>query len=462
MDNEQRIWCKLISYGFTKAGAAGLMGNLYAESALNPHNLQNTYERSLGYDDESYTQAVDNGTYQNFIRDQAGYGLAQWTHHYRKGALLTYAKNHNASIGDLDMQLDFIIYELEHDFPATIIGVLRSTNSVAEASNIVMTNYENPADQSDAAKAGRAAFGTRFYQKYVDMCMDDEVVLDEHPPLPQQQGEINMSTKLRGIDVSKHNGKINWDTLKASGQVDYVILRAGYGKLTSQKDQTFETNYANAKRVGIPVGCYWFSYAKSVTEAQQEARTFLKVIKGKQFEYPVYLDLEEESQFKLGKNVCSAMAIAFMNIVQQAGYFVGIYSSKSGFTYMNDTVKTDYTVWVAQINIAQTTYSGAYDMWQYSFTGSIPGINGKVDLDYCYKDFPSIIKRVGLNGYPKNSNNGGDSTGSGPELEPPPAPIVVETAPDISQVTQKNDEKTKKKITLIIDDHQYSGLLEED
>ena len=110
-NNEEKIWNYLTTQGLTEAGAAGLMGNLYAESALEPKNLQNSYEKALGFTDTTYTAAVDNGTYQNFARDAAGYGLAQWTYWSRKEALLDYAKARGKSVGDLETQLGFLVQE---------------------------------------------------------------------------------------------------------------------------------------------------------------------------------------------------------------------------------------------------------------------------------------------------------------------------------------------------------------
>ena len=111
---------------------------------------------------------------------------------------------------------------------------------------------------------------------------------------------------MKGIDVSVHNGDIDWQKVKADG-IDFAIIRAGYGKLESQKDQKFEQNYAGAKAVGIPVDAYWYSYAMTPEEAELEADVFLSVIKGKQFEMPVYFDLEEKKQFDLGKEQVSAI-----------------------------------------------------------------------------------------------------------------------------------------------------------
>jgi len=163
--NERTIWDKLISSGMTKAGAAGMMGNLYAESALNPKNLQNSYEKSLGYSDESYTSAVDSGRYVNFAGDSAGYGLAQWTYKTRKYNLLKFAKSVGRSVGDLDMQLIFLIQELKSDY-SSVWKTLCSTNDVRTASDIVMIKFENPADKSDSAKNKRFQFSRKYYDMF--------------------------------------------------------------------------------------------------------------------------------------------------------------------------------------------------------------------------------------------------------------------------------------------------------
>lgn len=165
MTNAEKIWDKLISAGMTKAGAAGLIGNLEAESALNPENLQNSYEKSLGYTDESYTKAVDNGTYSNFVKDCAGYGLAQWTYWARKQALLSYAKACKKSIGDLDMQLNFLLKELSESYSA-VLKVLKTTDNVTTTSDCVMCQYERPADTSTTARSKRAALGLKYYNMF--------------------------------------------------------------------------------------------------------------------------------------------------------------------------------------------------------------------------------------------------------------------------------------------------------
>ena len=138
--NEERIWNFLSKKGLNAYGIAGLMGNLYAESGLRPNNLQNTYEKSLGMTDDEYTKAVDNGSYGNFVRDKAGYGLAQWTYWSRKQNLYNFVKGTGKSIGDLEVQLDFLWKELSEGYKG-VLNILKSAKTVLEASNAVLLQY---------------------------------------------------------------------------------------------------------------------------------------------------------------------------------------------------------------------------------------------------------------------------------------------------------------------------------
>lgn len=162
---ERVLWDKLQAAGLTPAGAAGLMGNLQAESGLSPTNLQNGYEKKLGLSDADYTAAVDCGIYTGFVTDGAGYGLAQWTYPSRKAALLAYAMARGRSVGDLDIQVGYLLQELGSLFPA-VLDKLRTTGDVGEASDCVLLRFERPADQSAANCARRAALGREFYQKF--------------------------------------------------------------------------------------------------------------------------------------------------------------------------------------------------------------------------------------------------------------------------------------------------------
>lgn len=231
-----------------------------------------------------------------------------------------------------------------------------------------------------------------------------------------------------GIDVSEWQGNVAWG--EVSKHVDFAILRAGYGRLASQVDKCFHSYYSRAKAAGVLLGAYWYSYAKSADEAQLEAAACIEVLKGKQFEYPIYLDVEEQATLALGRDKVSAIINAFCKELEAAGYFVGVYMSAYPLTNLtDDRIKSRYAVWVAHYGVNKPSYDGSYGMWQKSSEGKIDGIAGNVDIDECYVDYPAHIIAAGDNGFPK------------PE---PPKP-----------------QKKSIKITVEYDDHIFSGLLEE-
>lgn len=164
-NDEERIWDYLMSKLGNAYGTAGLMGNLYAESGLRSNNLQNSFEKNLKMNDREYTEAVDSGAYSRdrFIRDGAGYGLAQWTFWTRKENLYNFKGSR--SIADLDMQLDFLWDELSHGYKG-IMQALQRAVSVYDASTVVLTQFERPADQSEAMKQKRASYAQRYFDAY--------------------------------------------------------------------------------------------------------------------------------------------------------------------------------------------------------------------------------------------------------------------------------------------------------
>ena len=203
-----------------------------------------------------------------------------------------------------------------------------------------------------------------------------------------------------GIDVSKHQGVIDWDKVKASGQVDFAILRAGFGKESNQIDVQFERNYSECRRLGIPCGAYWYSYAKTAAEAEQEAALCLSVLAGKQFEYPIAFDIEEQASLQNADALCQA----FCSALESAGYYAAIYTFKSALeSCIGDDIKSRYDVFLSHVDVSKSSYAGHYGLWQYSWKGSVSGIVGEVDLDYAYQDYPAIIKNAGLNGFSKNA-----------------------------------------------------------
>lgn len=159
------IWDFFKKKGLSEFGIAGLMGNLYAESSLRPCNLQNGYEKTLDMTDAEYTVAVDNGTYTNFVKDKAGYGLAQWTYWSLKEDMLEFHQSRNKSIGDLQTQLEFLAHQLSTDFKE-VWEILKDTDSVKEASNAVLLKFERPADQSEAVQKKRAEYGEEYYSQF--------------------------------------------------------------------------------------------------------------------------------------------------------------------------------------------------------------------------------------------------------------------------------------------------------
>lgn len=161
---DKQIWDFLKAKGLNDFAVAGIMGNLRAESALSPINLQNSFEKKLGYNDATYTQAVDNGVYNNFVNDGAGYGLAQWTYHSRKANLLAYAKDKGVSIGNLQMQLEFLWKEMQNY--TTMNMELKSAKTIKDASDSFLFRFERPANQGSGVQIARANYAKEFYDKF--------------------------------------------------------------------------------------------------------------------------------------------------------------------------------------------------------------------------------------------------------------------------------------------------------
>lgn len=209
--------------------------------------------------------------------------------------------------------------------------------------------------------------------------------------------------KIAGIDVSKWQGKIDWEKVKADG-VKFAMIRLGYGSKDGNScgtDKYFAQNVANAVKAGVDVGCYFYSYALSVEAARKEAEYVVNVLskyKGV-FTYPVAFDIEDKSQAGLGKAVLTDMVIAFGDTIEKAGYYCSVYCNLNWLkNYLDDSKLARFDHWLAQW-ADSPTYTGAFGMWQRSSTGKVDGISGNVDLDVAYKDYPSIIRNKKLNGF---------------------------------------------------------------
>lgn len=207
-----------------------------------------------------------------------------------------------------------------------------------------------------------------------------------------------------GVDVSRYNGRPNWSVAKANG-VDFAILRAVSGASGVYIDPTFEYNYSECKRAGVPVGLYVASYLN----VDKEIAVTERVIRGKQFEYPIYYDVEDFSFTGRTRSKQSATyaAVKFCKHFEKIGYYVGIYSNKYFIDQWLDRSQIkDFDMWIADWRRG-IDYSKSYGMHQFTNKGRFNGINstgeGGVDTNYAYMDYPSIIKRNGLNGYPKQA-----------------------------------------------------------
>lgn len=213
--------------------------------------------------------------------------------------------------------------------------------------------------------------------------------------------------KVIGIDVSKHQGTINWsDVKKDKNEIDFVIMRAGYGK--GNKDVCFENNYLGAKRVGLPVGVYWYCYASNANEALDEAKACVEILKGKQIDLPIFYDVEEAKSFRNSPEIIET----FCSYLENKGYFTGVYCSESVVKSYCPGVTARYAGWIA--NWTKKPANIPYKVWQYSSKGAVKGITGAVDMDNWISedDFLYVqeyIYRNGLNGYARPEPLEGDT-----------------------------------------------------
>ena len=222
-----------------------------------------------------------------------------------------------------------------------------------------------------------------------------------------------MNIVSKGIDISRWQGDFNMDKAVAEG-FSFAIIKAGGGDDGMYKDSRFEKNYENAKRLGIPVGAYWFSKALTVEQARAEADWFASCLTVKQFELPVYMDVEHRAMLDLGKRKLTDIIHAFCQRMEELGYWVGIYSSQSFFsTYMIDSELQRYAHWVACWGTSCSYQGDCFGMWQYGGeTNKIRSnkVAGVVcDQNYMLIDYPALIKARGLNGFQKAEESDSDT-----------------------------------------------------
>lgn len=209
----------------------------------------------------------------------------------------------------------------------------------------------------------------------------------------------NSSCK-KGIDVSYHNGDIDWQAVKNSG-IEFAIIRTSYGwsNWEKQTDKKLRANISGAKAVGMPIGAYHYSYATNTHEALLEAEFFINRLRWTQWEYPVFMDFEDKCHMTLSNSQRTDIVLTFLQKLKENGYYCGLYTFLNFQKYHLDMNRlSGYELWIAHWH-PTCGCTSSYGMWQHTSDGSVPGIRGRVDLDYCYKDYPSIIKNSHYNGF---------------------------------------------------------------
>lgn len=214
----------------------------------------------------------------------------------------------------------------------------------------------------------------------------------------------------KGVDISSLNGNVSIEKIKKAG-FDFVMIRCGYGSdLTVQDDTQFENNVRKCEAAGVPWGTYLYSYALNKEDAKSEAKHVIRLLKGKKPTLPVAFDMEDADGYKSKNGMPSKKTLVeicktFLEEIKKSGYYPMLYASLSWLNnQLNDSsLLTKYDIWVAQWN-STCDYKGSYGMWQYGGeinyleSNSIDGV-GKIDKDKCYKDYPTIIKDGGYNGW---------------------------------------------------------------
>lgn len=205
---------------------------------------------------------------------------------------------------------------------------------------------------------------------------------------------------IKGLDVSRFQGEVDWERVKAAGY-QFAMLRAGYGD--DSVDGQFRRNASECNRLGLPIGAYWFCYAASPENAAQEADSCIRTVSGYRLDYPVCYDIEQASADYVEKQgvsftpaLAQSLVKSFCDRIEAQGYFAMFYSNRSFYdTYLGAALAGRYAFWYARYT---DTFDGTdCGIWQYTSTGSVPGISGNVDLDLAYVDYPSVIRGAGLN-----------------------------------------------------------------
>lgn len=215
------------------------------------------------------------------------------------------------------------------------------------------------------------------------------------------KGDVIQGAYRKGMDVSRWQKDIDWAKVKSSSDIDFVILRCGYGNdKTAYDDSKFIRNATACEQYGIPYGVYLYSYADSVSDARSEARHTIRLLQGRKLSYPVYYDLEDKVVKKQGRTNIIRFAREYCTMIEDAGYDAGIYASLTWFNkYLNDSSLDGYSKWVAQWN-STCTYGKPFRLWQCTSNGSVAGVSGRVDINFDFSKgsgtatAPSLTKYI--------------------------------------------------------------------
>lgn len=234
-----------------------------------------------------------------------------------------------------------------------------------------------------------------------------------------------------GVDVSTWQGDIDWN--KAKGQISFAILRLGYiGNNENSLDAKFERNYAECRRLGIPIGVYVYNYVRSEGRIKESAQWVINKLQGKEIQLPVYLDMEDSSITGIGRSGLTNLCVAFNTVIEKAGYWAGVYANLNWYNnYLNkDEIKRRYTTWIAHYGVDPNKYKGQYDMLQYTSSGKVSGISGNADMNEMYRNLIAEI-------------NGG----SKPKPTPTPRKSIDELAKEVINGQWGNGEDRKNRLT---------------
>lgn len=285
-----------------------------------------------------------------------------------------------------------------------VVVLLMSNAANVSASETGGEDYNNAEEvsQSEEADANTGEAEEENLKSEYEMGMkENSWRYQDGQPIESSSGDRSLNDEAyhenatrKGIDVSEHNGVIDWAQVKASG-IDFAIIRCGYGMdYSNQDDLYWQRNVSECERLGIPYGVYIYSYATNTVRAKSEAEHVLRLVQGHNLSYPIFFDMEDDSTAELSNGQLAEIADTFCSAITDAGYPVGIYANLNWWnTKLTDSRFSQWYRWVAQWN-STCTYTGDYTLWQYSSAGSVPGISGEVDMNY-------------LIGYPKDHGEGG-------------------------------------------------------